>query len=191
MKLSSQDTWVLRRLARQYAELAALPEMAERRARWEKHNRVGGERPLVLIDQLPWNELNFDGSLTNEVTDPYWRRVETWLRQEMYKWRVLPADMVLDPYIKLPRLIQSSGWGIDAHVERIYMDRTSDVASQRFENLIHEPEDLEQIHNPELSVDEVREKEIAQTADWLLDGIIPWRFTGLVMHLGVWDTITM
>ena len=191
MKLSKQETEVLRRLAGEYAELAALPEMAVRRARWEKHNHVGGERPLVLIDQLPWNELDFDGSLTNEVSDPTWRRVETWLRREMYKWRVMPADMVLDPDVKIQRPVRSSGWGIDAHVSRVYMDQTSDVASLKFEDLINDPEDLEKIHDPELSVDEDLEKEIAQTADWLFDGILPWRFTGLVMHLGVWDTITM
>ena len=191
MTLSKKDTEILKTLASQYAELATMPEMAARKARWERHNHVLGERPLILIDQLPWNELNFDGSLTCEVEDPYWRRVENWLRQEMYKWRVMPVDMVLDPYVKVPRAIHSTGWGIDAHVKRVYRDNTSDVAAQEFEDLINEPEDIEKIHNPELSVDEAMEKDIAETADALFDGIIPWRFTGLVMHLGVWDTITM
>ena len=191
MPLSQNDVTVLRDLARRYAEYAALPEQAERRARWVRHNMLRDERPLVLIDQLPWNELNDDGSLTNQVTDPYWRGVETWLRQEIYKWRVMPVDMVLDPYIKLRRPIHSSGWGIDAHVTRLAMDKTSDVYAQQFEDLINEPEDIEKIHNPELTLDAAAEKEIEQTADWLFDGIIPWRFVGLTMHLGVWDTITM
>ena len=112
------------------------------------------------------------------------------MRQEMYKWRNFPADMVLDPYIKLSRPIRNTGWGLESSVTRLKMDQTSDVAAQHIDDLINEPEDIEKIKMPELSLDGVAEAAITQTADWLFDGIIPWRFTGLVMPLGAWDTIT-
>lgn len=102
MKLTPDEVRTLRTLACAYAEQAALPCQRERIALWQAHNARKGPRPLILADQLPWNELHTDDTLTNRVADPYWRGVETWLRQELYKWHNLKTDMVLDPYIKLP-----------------------------------------------------------------------------------------
>ena len=58
---------------------------------------------MITIDQLPWNELNGDGSLTCLVEDAYWRGVEENLRQTIYKWTHFPADMVVDPFIPDPQ----------------------------------------------------------------------------------------
>ena len=189
MALTQMEQDVLRRLAREYAEIAFLPEQEERRRRWERFNTLRGERPMVLIDQIPWNELNQEGELTNAVQDPAWRAVETWLRQELYKWRHMRADMVIDPYIKIRRPFHSTGWGLEPKVTRLRLDDTNDTAAQSMENLIRGPEDLEKIHTPVLTLDEGEERAMAETADALFGGIIPWRFTGLVLHLGAWDTI--
>ena len=189
MMLTQQEKTRLKELALRYAEAASLPEQAERRAGWARFNTLERERPRVLIDQIPWNELNVEGCLDNQVSEPYWKSVETWLLQELYKWDHMRADMALDPYVKLPRPILNSGWGLDAKVTRLLTDKTSDVASQSMECLINEPEDLEKIHTPTLALDEAKQAEIAETADELFGGIIGWRFTGLVMHLGAWDTI--
>ena len=189
MKLTQQEKDRLRELAKRYAERACLPEQDERKAGWIRFNGLQPERPRVLIDQIPWNELNVDGCLNNQVEEPYWRSIETWFLQEMYKWDHMRADMVLAPYVKLRKPMRNSGWGLDAKVTRLLMDKTSDVASQSMECLINEPEDLEKIHTPTLSIDEAAQREIAATADQLFEGIIGWRFTGLNMHLGAWDTI--
>ena len=189
MPLSTKEIVHIQELACRYAEAASLPEQKIRRQGWERFNTLSPERPRALIDQIPWNEMNVDGCLDQQVEEPYWRWVETWLLRELYKWDHMRADMVLDPYVKLPRPISSSGWGLEAQVTRLFMDKTSDVASQSMQNLIREPEDIEKIHTPVLTLDEVREAEIAETADALFGGIIDWRLTGLVMHLGAWDTI--
>ena len=189
MKLTQQEIARLRELAQRYAELASLPEQSLRRAGWTRFNMMESERPRVLIDQICWNEMNVDGCLNNQVEDPYWRWVESWFLQETYKWEHMRADMVLEPYVKLPLPVGNSGWGLDAKVTRLLMDKTSDVASQSMECLINEPEDLEKIHTPTLTLDVEKRREIAELADALFDGIIDWHFTGISMHLGAWDTI--
>ncbi len=190
MRLSKQETEVLRALARRYAQIAAQPEQAQRRRKWERFNALEPVGPMVLIDQIPWNELNVDGCLDCAVSDPYWREAETWMRQEIYKWEHLRADMVIDPYIKLTRPVRSTGWGLDPKITRLQLDGYTDVSAQHMEDLIREPEDIEKIHTPVLSVDEGTVREIAETADEVFDGIIGWKFTGLIMHLGAWDMIT-
>ena len=189
MNLKEHEVAALRELARRYAEVAFLPEQEVRKNRWKKLNALRPERPMVLIDQLPWNELNGNGELNCVVTEPYWNGVETWMRRELYKWKHFPADMVIDPYVKLPRPIHNSGWGLEPKIKRLRLDDSGDVDSQAMEDLIQEPEDLEKILTPQISVDEEEIRAVAETADEVFDGILPWKFTGVTMHLGAWDTI--
>ncbi len=191
MRLTEGNVRVLRALAERYAELSALPVQSVKRDMWRRHNACEIVRPMVLIDQLPWNELDVDGSLVNRIDDPYWRQVETQLRRTLYQWAHLPVDMVINPYITLPRPIHSTGWGLEAHVTRLSMDATSDVQSQHMECLINDFDDLEKIKMPRISLDVEMEREIVETAEHLFAGIIPFRMTGKIMHLGIWDTISM
>ena len=187
--LTQSDIAVLRSLAERYAEIASLPEQKERIDRWKKFNTLQGGRPMALIDQLPWNELNQNGILDLKVSDPYWRGQENWLRQEIYKWEHMRADMAIDPYVKLSRPIQNTGWGLSPKVTRLFSHDTTDIAAQAMESVISSMEDVEKIQIPKITLDEEAQKEIAQTADYLFGGIIGWKFTGIIMHLGAWDTI--
>lgn len=189
--LNVHEIEVLRDLAKKYADIAALPEQSQRRSLWLKLNTLHMERPMLLIDQIPWNEMDVDGSLVNQVQDPYWRNVETALRQTLYKWTHMRADMVVDPYICLPRPIHSTGWGIEIRTERhIYLEQNATASSFEFENQIEEPEDLEKIHTPIITLDAECEAEIIRQAHELFDGIIEFRMTGQCVHLGIWDTIS-
>jgi len=189
--LNQVEIKVLRELAAKYAEVAALPVQNEKRRLWLKLNTINMERPLVLIDQIPWNEMDVDGSLICQVQDPYWRGVETEMRQTLYKWQHMPADMVVNPYLCLPRPFHNSGWGISAQAENyIILEQDATSSSTEFVNQIEEPEDLEKIQMPKITLDVAREAEIIQQAHELFDGIIEFRMTGeKMMHLGIWDSI--
>jgi len=184
----NEDILILREVAKEYAEIAALPVHAEKRAMWKKLNAIQMERPMVLIDQIPWGELNFDGSLTLKVEDPYWRKVEEEMRQTIYKFRHMPADMVVNPYVCLPRPIIDSGWGINAKTKN-RLQLNDEITSREYECQIESMEDVERIQMPVVTLDVAREAEIVQQAKVIFDGIIDFRMTGKVMHLGIWDTI--
>ena len=110
--LNTNERSILRQLASEYADIAALPVHAQKREMWLKLNSLNMDRPMLLIDQIPWNEMDVDGSLVCQVKDPYWRGVEWDLRSTIYKWKHMPADMVFTPYICLPRPVGNTGWGI-------------------------------------------------------------------------------
>ena len=57
MTLTSRDRETLRRLAGEYMEAASLPVQREKMLLWKSHNRLDRKRPMLNIDQLPWNEL--------------------------------------------------------------------------------------------------------------------------------------
>ena len=190
MSLTAQDKEVLRTLAKRYAEYAALPVQKERKELWLSLNRGQMQRPMLMIDQIPWNEMAVDGSLQSQVGDPYWRWVETWLRQTLYKWERMPADMVLDPYITLARPIENSGFGVAIHNETKVYDETSAVRGMSFENQFESMEDVEKIKIPTVRLNKEAEAQIIAEATDLFDGIIPFKMVGHTLHLGLWDTIT-
>ena len=190
MTLNQQEIQILKMLAEQYAEIATLPEQENRRKLWRKLNHFQMERPMVLIDQIPWGEMDVDGSLICQVQDPYWRNVEETLRQTIYKWKYMRVDMVVNPYICLPRPIHNSGWGIEQQVDRLQLDADAGAASQYIHNQIHGYEDIERIQMPVIRLDREQEAQIVEAAHELFDGIIEFRMTGTCMHLGIWDTIS-
>lgn len=61
MKLRQEEVIAMRKLAHEYMEIASLPVQREKMELWKAFNRHGKTRPMVLIDQLPWHELNGDG----------------------------------------------------------------------------------------------------------------------------------
>ncbi|MBE5777193.1 MAG: hypothetical protein E7326_06760 [Clostridiales bacterium] len=190
--LTKQDVHVLRTLLQEYAHAASLPVNQEKQRLWIKLNHLHMERPMVLIDQIPWNEMDVDGSLRCLVADTYWRQVEDNLRCTLYKFRHMPADMVLNPYVCLPRPIHNSGWGIEPVSSRhIELEMGSTAPSREFVNQIQSLDDVERIKIPQLTLDEKREAQIIQEADEIFSGIIDYRLTGLCMHLGIWDSIAM
>lgn len=188
MKLTNAEITLLKGLAVKLAEIASRPEQVEKRRLWIKHNELRGERPMFLADQLPWNELEPLANIP-VIGDHYWGGVEKWMRREIWKAENLSTDMVVENYVKLPYPVLNSGWGLEAKRTMKLLDETSDVASQHMECLINEPEDIEKIHTPQLSVDSDRLADIEETAPLIFDGIMPWKYTGLTMHLGAWDTI--
>ncbi len=188
--LNNEEMQVLRELAKEYAEAAALPVNGEKKRLWLQLNHLHMERPMLLIDQIPWNEMDVDGSLQCKVSDPYWRGVEWQLRTTLYKFRHMPADMVLDSYICLPRPIHNSGWGIDIQTSRrIELELDTTAPSREYINQIRSMEDVEKIQMPVITLDTAKEEEIVWQAKNLFDGIIDFRLTGQCMHLGIWDTI--
>ncbi len=187
---SQKDIAVLRELAARYAAHASLPVQSEKRELWRALNNGNMIKPMIAIDQMPWNELDVDGFLQCKVEDPYWRWVEWDLRMEIYKWEHLPADMVLNPYIHIPRHIGSTGYGISPIDHTSVTDPSSAVLGHYYEAVIKEPEDVEKIQIPQLSVNRDGETAAAEAADYIFAGIIPWKFRGWTFHLGIWDFLS-
>lgn len=84
MELSQTERNTLRSLAQQVAEIAHLPVQDETRRLWRSLNDLHMERPMVMLDQFPWHELDPDGELVLSVQDPYWRSVEDALRKLLF-----------------------------------------------------------------------------------------------------------
>jgi hypothetical protein len=153
MDVLQNDRSILRRLASQQAEIAALPVHKEKILEWKRLNRNLPGRPLVWINEIPWHEMDVDGELVLHTSDPFCQEVERTLRQTIYQWNHMPADMVVEAIFYLPIIIHDSGFGIDQISNTLLTDKRSDIVSRKFLAQIDSEEDLEKIKNPVVSLD--------------------------------------
>jgi len=148
----NKDFKVLRELANQYAEIAALPIQREKIELWKQHNALKRGRPLVMIDQLPWNELNKNDELTLFCEEPFHRALEWTMRSRLYKWRHFPVNMVIDPFIEIPRFVSNTMIGPEIDEDISMTDLTNGVVSHHYHDLLSEPENLRLIRHRKILV---------------------------------------
>lgn len=190
MELKKEEVKVLRTLANTYMEIASLPVQREKMEQWKAFNRHDGTRPMVLIDQLPWHELNRDGELTCVTEDPFFRDIEFTLRSTIYKWKHFPVDMVVEPFLTIPFAADNSGYGLKVMEKTAVTDKDNAVVSHAFRNQLAEEEDLEKIRDMVITHDKARSREWREAAEAVFGGILPVRQAGGVfIRLGIWDEL--
>ncbi len=143
--IQPNDLAVVRFLAACLAEIAALPVQEEKRGLWRKLNGLQPERPMVMIDQVCWNEMNLGDELILRCSDPECRSYEEFLRRTLYHWNHFPVDMVVDPIIRVPKAITNTGFGIDVHENIAVTDPQNDVVGHAYLNQFQTMDDLEKI----------------------------------------------
>jgi len=183
--VNERDRETLRTLAGQIAEIASLAVHKQKAVLWEKLNDLRSVRPMVWINEIPWQEMNYEEELTLRCTDPWARDQERRLQRILYQWRHMPADMVVSDYLSSPLTINNTGYGIKEDVDVVRTDETSSVVSRHFRRQIVEPQDIEKIKMPVITHDEQASEANYQKMCSLYEGIIPVRKEG-VKH--VWYT---
>ena len=82
-----KDVAIIRELAARVSEIAALPVQEEKRVLWRRLNALAPERPMVLMDQVCWNEMDIDDELVLRCVDVECRKYEETLRRrQIAEW---------------------------------------------------------------------------------------------------------
>jgi hypothetical protein len=184
------DLAILRPLAAQVAEIAALPVQEEKRRLWRALNGLRPERPMVMIDQVCWNEMEIGAELTLRCADPECRGYEEFLRRTLFQWRHFPVDMVVEPFIRVPKAITNTGFGIEVREHTAVTDPANEVVSHAYQQQFHTLEDLQKIQTPRISHDPAETERRLAVAHEVFDGLLEVRAWGLDPYLSIWDPIT-
>ncbi len=190
INISQSDKETLRGLAHKYMEIATLPLQRKKMELWKSLNRLDNTRPMITIEQLPWHELNYDGSLTLMCEDPQLKRIEDRLRKTIYKWNNFPVDMVVEPYFTIPFVASNTGQGIESIENVATTDSNNNVVSHAYINQFETDEDLDKITPLKVSLDNEKSKEDLDIANEIFGGIMPIKQAGGVyLRLQVWDLL--
>jgi len=189
MPVSTADRAILRELAKQVAEIAALPVQRETVAMWKALNGLKPVRPMVMIDQVCWHEMDVDGELTLRTEDPFCRELETQFRRRLYAWNHMRADMAVEPVADVRKVIRGEDYGIQVRQETAVTDPAGGVVGHHYIDQLQTEDDLEKIRLPEITLDEEATARAQETAEEIFDGILGVRMQGRTPSFAPWDVI--
>ncbi len=188
------DKEILRELAYIYSEYAFDKVNDDIKKIHKSVNDLAPIRPLLLIEELPWHELNFDDFLTLSCQDEENRKMERYLRANIHKRRHFGADMIFEPFIRVQKLIEGDFMGLDAVVERKKSDENNNVSAQHYKNLLESEEDIKKLHNVNILYLEKETKAKFEHFSEIFKDIIPVKITGIPTSYNLsnktWDIIS-
>lgn len=185
-----KDVAIIRELAARVAEIAALPVQKQKRALWRKLNALQPERPMVMIDQVCWNEMNIGDELTLRCMDAECRGYEWDLRRALYQWQHFPVDSVVEPFIRTPKAIENTGYGIHVQEEIAVSDPTNAVVGHKYANQFQTEDDIQKIQMPRISHNAAETDRRVAVAHELFDGLLTVKPWGADPYLSLWDPIS-
>jgi hypothetical protein len=194
------DLLILRKLALQVAEIAALPIQQEKIRLWKKLNALQGERPMVIIDQVCWSELagvkddKGNTPLQLQCRDKECREYEDRFRKILYQWEHFPVDMVVEPFVDVVKAVHGAeafgpAFGIPIQENNIGAAEHPEASSHHFINQFQTMDDVEKIKMPVVTHDASETKRRLDKAHQLFDGILTVREVGWDPYVGIWDVL--
>ena len=187
----NNDREILRELAKAYYAASKQDRNDERRRLHTASNDLHMIRPVVLIDELPWNEMNIDGELTLQCGDPFLRSIEDHMRKTLYKLRHLPADMIVKPYLPVHKEISHSSIGVEVREETIATNEYNHIISHEYEDQMAEDNSVGMLKDIVVTYDEEKTMSRYNMLNELLGDIIPVKLKGIdFVAVATWDDIS-
>lgn len=172
MTTSDSDRTILRDLARQVAEIGALPIQEERRQLWKQHNSLTKVKNMVLIfPENSWNELlPRDGLVASDDASRGW---EWHFRHVIYHHEYLRDDFVIEPRIDVGLAHSFTDWGVPFS----HIPSDAKGGAWKYDPPIKDPDDFfKKVRFPELSVDEKASQDNYEQIQELFGDILTVRF---------------
>ncbi len=153
-EISKKDKAVLHDLGKQIAEISSLPIQQKRKEQWKRMNQLLTGKHMVNIDEVCWHEMDVNDELRLLTSDPFCQRIEAQLRQTLYQWNHMQADMIIEPVLYSPLAISNTGVGLFKEADILQTDIRNDIVSHHYKIQIKDEPDIEKLKTPEITHDE-------------------------------------
>ena len=184
------DKQIVQELAKQYIALACSPEQQAVNQRMRDTNDLKMVRPPLLIDEIPWHQMNFDGSLTCLCQDPRAREVERHLRTALYRKKYFRADAILEPYYRIGIHLEESPSGWEVEENTLRTETGGDIISHNYHDVLETEEAVEAFRMPQFRLDREKDEEALNFYGDLLGDAMPVMLSGLnYLYFMPWDQI--
>lgn len=149
MTFDVHDRTLLRDLAKQVAEIAAHPIMAERKRRWIEHNSLRCTYPMMLIfPEGSWVELLPKSAM--RCHDEQAREIEWSLAARLYAYRHFQDDAVVEAEWVTLAAVSDTGWGY----ERLRRHSAVERGSYAIEPFLADRKDVKKLCFPDVIYDQ-------------------------------------
>ena len=179
MNISDHDKNILRDLAKRVANIACLPEQAEKSRLWTVCNDLKPERAMVYADPANgWGELE-TAWIKLKCENNLLRQWEHKLRVKILRHEHIPDDLPILKIFQIPILVTGdteNDYGID-----LLKTRTdSKDGAYHIEPVIKNEKDIEKLHYRPIQIDHETTDKHVDLAKEIFDGILDVGKTGKV-----------
>ena len=154
----------------------------------QQSNDMEAVRPIVLMDEIPWHELEASGELTNRCEDRFANEIETFFLRALLQHKYFPCDRYYENCYPLEKTIHIDGV-LETIEDTLKLDDANHIASHDYYDQLQDEEDLEKLGRPMVWVDASLDEERLTAARDALDGILPVRLRGTWIYYSPWDQI--
>ncbi len=176
--MTVRDKQIVRELARRYMELASSEKQQRMNARMRATNDLKLVRPPVLIDEVPWYQMDIDGELVCQCEDERARGVETFLRIGLYRAKHLKADTLFEPFWRVHASYDRSDDGFTVEEKILRTDAENNIVSHAFTDVLADESALERFRIPTFTLRPDRDAENMAFYTDLLGDAMPVRLFG-------------
>ena len=185
----TEDRETVRELARRYMEIAQSDKHVRMRRRFRDSNDLKLVRPPLIMEEIPWHEMNLDGELTCRCEDGKLRDMEYRLRMQLFREKHFACDNYIEPVWIVSKSFENTGIGFEAQEQQLITDDRNHIMSHHYTDVMEDERCLEQYHDPVITAHpEVDEKNRA-FAQEVLGDIIPVEVRGTQIYYPPWDRI--
>lgn len=173
LTFTSAERTVLRELAKQVAQAAALPIMNTRRRLWKNFNALKPERPMILVyPEGSWNEIkaNWQFQCTSQAA----KSAEDHLRMVLWTHQHMDTDHVVEAEFNVHKAIHSTGWGLESK----WHSSEQSKGAGTFDPVLHTSDDLKKMHFPKITHDQAASEANFQAFDELFGDILKVKLCG-------------
>ena len=191
MTTIQNDIAVIRELAKRYMEIALSDKHIRMRQRFRDTNDLKIVRPPVLIDEIPWHEMDYEGALECICQDDGLRGIEWDLRLALYREKYFKCDNFIEPVRRVYKAYSNTGIGFPIKEDRLAVDDRNGIVAHHYYDVFEDERELEKYRDPVITPHpELDAKNVAYMQEVLGD-TIPVILQGhpMIYH-SPWDTIT-
>ena len=188
--ITMEEIKILRELAREYKDIATDARQQDAVRRMYATNDLTVVRPPVLMDEIPWFEMDMGDELTLRTTDPKAQAMETYFRRAIYRRKHFACDALMTPYYPVDKVIHSTGNGLEVAERIIATNEKNNIVSHEYHDIIPDEETFAaKFHLPVITADpEADQKNMEWTVDVLGD-TLEAKLQGVGVYYAPWDQI--
>ena len=188
--MTERDKSIVRELAKRYLECAASEQQNKMNQRMRDTNDLKIVRPPVLMDEIPWYQMDIDGELTCQCEDQGARNVETFFRRALYRRKHFRADTLFEPFFRVRMAYDSSGIGLSVKENILRTDGTNNIVSHDYVDQLEDEAALDLIKIPTFTARPDKDVKAMEFYTDLLGDSIPVKLCGVGSYYdAAWDQI--
>jgi hypothetical protein len=186
-----RDREIVRELTKRYMEIALSDRHVRMRKRFRDSNDLKIVRPPLIIEEIPWHEMNYEHALDCLCEDPGLRGMEYGLRVALYREKYLRCDNYIEPVWVIGKSYSDTGNGFAIREERLAVDRNNGIVSHRYEDVLADEKSLERYHDPVITPHPENDRANKERVEEIVGDILPVEVRGHGIYYSPWDQIAM